>query len=117
MANSKHTGIEEWLKRKNIEIEDKLIVDAACGSVQVRQQQGMFSYMTNLNFPYFPLVNNFADHPAVKGLEQFVLQFASPIIYKGDSSIKFQPIVKSSKKAGTQQAPVYFQVQKQWTES
>ncbi|MFI5218935.1 MAG: GldG family protein [Bacteroidia bacterium] len=117
MANSKHTGLEDWLKNKNIEIEDKLIVDAACGSVQVRQQQGMFSYMTNLNFPYFPLVSNFADHPAVKGLEQIVLQFASPIVYKGDSSIKFQPIVKSSKKAGTQQAPVYFQIQKQWVES
>lgn len=117
MANSKHTGLEDWLKSKNIDIEDKMIVDASCGSVQVRQQQGAFSFLTNLNFPYFPLISNFGDHPASKGLEQVVLQFASPVVYKGDSSIKFLPIAKSSKKAGTQPAPVYFNVQKQWMDS
>lgn len=116
MANSKHTGLEDWLSTKKINIEDQLVIDAQCGSVQVRQQQGMFSFVSNLNFPYFPLVSNFADHPAVKGIEQVVLQFASPINFTGDSSVVFTPIVKSSKKAGTQQAPVFFQVQKQWTE-
>jgi len=117
MANTKHTGLEDWLAAKHIAIEDKLVLDAQCGSVQVRQQQGMFSFMSNLNFPYFPLVNTFADHPAVKGIEQVMFQFASPIVYTGDSSIAFTPLVKTSAKSGTQQAPVYFQIQKQWTEA
>ncbi len=117
MANAKHTGLEDWLASKKINIEDKLVIDAQCGSVQVRQQQGMFSFMTNLNFPYFPLVNNFADHPAVKGIEQIMFQFASPLNFTGDSAIQYTPLIKSSKKSGTQQAPVFFQVQKQWAEA
>ena len=116
-ANSKHTGLEDWLAGKKINIEDKLILDAQCGSVQVRQQQGMFSFMSNLNFPFFPLVNTFADHPAVKGIEQVMFQFASPIVYTGDSSVRFTPLVSSSGKAGTQQAPIYFQIQRQWTDA
>ncbi len=116
MANSRHTGLEDWLASKKLNMEDKLVVDAQCGSVQVRQQQGMFSFLNNLSFPYFPLVSNFADHPAVKGLEQIMFQFASPITYSGDTAVRYTPLVMSSAKSGTQQAPVYFQIQRQWTD-
>jgi ABC-type uncharacterized transport system involved in gliding motility auxiliary subunit len=117
MANSKHTGLEDWLAAHKVNIEDKLVVDANCGNVQVRQQQGMFSFLTNLPFHYFPLVSNFADHPAVKGLEQVMFQFASPIEYTGDSSMTYTPLILSSDKSGTQQIPLYFQIQRQWTEN
>lgn len=115
MANSKSTGLEEWLKQKNIVMEDQLVIDAQCGSVQVRQQQGFFSFVNNINFPYFPIVSKFGDHPAVKGLEQVILQFASPINYRGDSSVIFTPLLLSSEKSGTQPVPVFFNIQKQWT--
>lgn len=115
MANSKTTGLEEWLKQKNIIIEDQLVIDAQCGSVQVRQQQGFFSFINNISFPYFPIVNKFGEHPAVKGLEQVILQFASPINYRGDSTISYTPLLLSSEKSGTQPAPVFFNIQKQWT--
>lgn len=115
MANSKTTGLEQWLKQKNIIIEDQLVIDAQCGSVQVRQQQGFFSFINNISFPYFPIVNKFGEHPAVKGLEQVILQFASPINYRGDSTISYTPLLLSSEKSGTQPAPVFFNIQKQWT--
>lgn len=115
MANSKTTGLEEWLKQKNIIIEDQLVIDAQCGSVQVRQQQGFFSFINNISFPYFPIVNKFGEHPAVKGLEQVILQFASPINYRGDSTISYTPLLLSSEKSGTQPAPVFFNIQRQWT--
>jgi gliding-associated putative ABC transporter substrate-binding component GldG len=116
MANNKTTGLEEWLRKKNIIMEDQLIIDAQCGSVQVRQQQGFFSFITNISFPYFPMVNHFANHPAVKGLEQVILQFASPIVFQGDTSvIKYTPLMFTSERAGTQPVPVFFNVQKQWT--
>jgi gliding-associated putative ABC transporter substrate-binding component GldG len=115
MANSKTTGLEQWLKQKNIIIEDQLVIDAQCGSVQVRQQQGFFSFINNISFPYFPIVNKFGEHPAVKGLEQVILQFASPINYRGDSTISYTPLLLSSEKSGTQPAPVFFNIQRQWT--
>ena len=114
-GSPRHTGLEDWLAKKGITIEDQFVVDANCGAVSVRQQQGQFAFNTQMQFPYFPLINKFEEHPVTKGLEQVVLRFPSPLKYSGDSSIKFTPIIKSSTKSGTQPSPTYFNVQKQWT--
>jgi hypothetical protein len=45
------------------------------------------------------------------------MQFASEIKYTGDSTLKFTPLVLSSDKSGTQTAPLYFNIQKQWTDN
>ncbi|OFX49871.1 MAG: hypothetical protein A2046_16120 [Bacteroidetes bacterium GWA2_30_7] len=117
MGNVVNTGLEGWLKNKGITIENNFVVDANCASVQVRQQQGGFSFATNVNFPYLPIISDFAEHPATKGLEAVILQFASSITFNGDTSIKFVALAKSSKKSGTASAPLYFNIQKQWTEN
>jgi len=116
-GSARHTGLEDWLARKKIMIEDQFIVDANCGAVNVRQQQGQFSFNTQMNFPYFPLIHKFEEHPITKGMEQVVLRFPSPLKYTGDSSIKFMPIVKTSAKSGTLASPLMLQVQKQWMDS
>jgi len=113
-GSSRNTGLEDWLKKKNIEIEDQFVVDANCGSVNV-QQQGI-PFPIQIQFPYFPLINKFEEHPVTKGLEQVLLRFPSPLKYTGDSIVHFVPIVKSSVKSGMQQSPTFFNVQKQWTE-
>lgn len=113
-GSSRYTGLEDWLAKKGITIEDQFIVDATCGSVNVRQQQGAFMFNTQMQFPYFPLINKFEDHPVTKGLEQVILRFPSPLKFSGDSSMHFTPIVKSSAKSGTQPSPTYFNIQKQW---
>lgn len=110
-------GMEDWFAKKGITIADNFIVDANCGSVTVQQQQGPFRFNTQVSFPYLPVVGTFADHPITKGLEGVVFQFASPLIYTGDSSIKFTPIAMSSEKSGSIKAPQYFDIQKQWKES
>jgi gliding-associated putative ABC transporter substrate-binding component GldG len=114
-GNSRHTGLEDYLAQKKIQIEDQFVVDANCGSVNVVQQQGMFQFNSQVSFPYFPLINKFEEHPVTKGLEQVILRFPSPIKFTGDSSVKFTPIVRSSEKAGLQQSPTFFNIQKQWT--
>jgi gliding-associated putative ABC transporter substrate-binding component GldG len=116
-GTSRHTGLEDWLAKKGITIEDQFVVDANCGAVSVRQQQGAFMFNTQMQFPYFPLINKFEEHPVTKGLEQVVLRFPSPLKYSGDTTVKFTPIIKSSPKSGTQPSPTFFNVQKQWTNS
>lgn len=115
-GNSRYTGLEDWLEKRGIKIEDQFVIDATCGTVSVRQQQGTFMFNSQIQFPYFPLINKFEDHPVTKGLEQVVLRFPSPVKYTGDSSMQFTPIVKSSPKSGTQSSPASFNVQKQWTD-
>jgi gliding-associated putative ABC transporter substrate-binding component GldG len=117
MGKVVNVGIENWLKQKGIHISDDFIIDASCGTVQVQQQQGNFTMSTQISFPYLPVITKFSNNPAVKGLESVNLQFASPITFTGDSTKKFIPIAFSSEKSGTIKAPLYFDIQKRWSQN
>jgi gliding-associated putative ABC transporter substrate-binding component GldG len=107
-------GLEEWLRMKGITISDNFIIDASCGAVTLQQQQGNFTMSTQMQFPYLPVINKFADTPVTNGLESVSLQFASPITFTGDSSVRYTPIAFSSDRSGSLRTPLYFDIQKQW---
>ncbi len=111
------TGLESWLADKGITVEESFVVDASCGNVSVRQQQMGFMMTTAMPFPYIPAIVNFEDHPITKGLESVMLPFASPVSYNGDASIQFTPLARTSDKSGVQEPPVYFDINKNWTEN
>ena len=100
-GTSVSVGMEDWLRKKGITINDNFIIDASCGYVTAVQQQGNFTMSSQIQFPYLPVIHKFADNPITKGLESVSLQFASPITFSGDSSIKFTPIAFSSDKSGS----------------
>jgi ABC-type uncharacterized transport system involved in gliding motility auxiliary subunit len=114
-----NTGLETWLLSKGISVAPDFVVDVKCGAVTVQQQaqQGYFRISTQVSFPYIPLISNFADHPAVKGLEMVVMQFVSPLEYTGDSLHTFTPLAFTSEKANTLAAPLFFDIEKRWTEA
>ncbi|NTV84119.1 MAG: GldG family protein [Bacteroidales bacterium] len=111
-----YTGLEDWLAGKGLFIDNNFLVDATCGTVGVQQQAGFMSYTTNISFPYLPVIQKFADHPVTKGLEQVLLPFASTIQYNGDTTMTFTPFAFSSPKSGTVTPPVYFDINKKWTD-
>lgn len=115
-GSSVNTGLETWLRNKGLQIDDNFVVDVSCGSVTVQQQQGVFTFSSNVSFPYLPIINTFAKHPITEGLEAVIFQFASPVSYIGDSTKTFTPIVKTSEKSGSLSVPQYFNIEKQWTE-
>jgi len=115
-GKSIHTGLEDWLAKKGLFVDNNFLVDAKCGSVGVQQQAGFMNYTTNISFPYLPIIQKFADHPVTKGLEQVILPFASTIQYTGDTTKIFTPLAFSSSKSGTVNPPVYFDVSKKWTD-
>ena len=111
-----NTSVVPWLASMGIQIEPTFIVDAACAKVTVQQQRSQFfNFSSQINFPYLPLVSKFPDHPATKGLEAVIFQFASPVKYASGAGGTFIPMVTSSAKAGTQQAPLQFDVNRQWS--
>jgi len=118
MGSPVTTGLEDWLSKKGISVEDKFVMDAQCGSVTVQQRQGFFTFQTPVAFPYLPLISDFADHPVSKGLERIMLVFASPITFSfPDSSTKATVLAKTSQKSGTDQASTFFNVQKNYTDA
>lgn len=116
-GNPVNTGLETWLQEKGLEIANNFVVDATCGTVSVRQQQGFFTMLNQIQFPYIPIIQSFADHPITKGLEAAVFQFVSEMRFVGDSSVTFSPIAFSSDRSGTQSVPIFIDAQKNWIDS
>ena len=111
-------NVFQWLTSLGVNVEPSFVIDAACAKVTVQQQRtGFFNFASQISFPYIPLMNTFPDHPATKGLEAVLFQFASPIQFSAGAEGSFFPIVTTSEKAGVQQAPITFDVQRQWTQA
>lgn len=115
-GSSVSTGLEQWLAGKGIDVKPNFVIDAHCGSVGVQQQQGFFTFQTNVSFPYLPVIGSFADHPITAGLESVLLQFASTIQFTGDSATRFTPLAFTSNLSDTVTAPQYFDIEKEWKE-
>ena len=114
-GSEQHTGLSAWLKEKGLRIEANFVIDANCGTVGVQQQQGVFSFNTQIQFPYLPRIVKFSKHPVTSGLEGIMLPFASTINYTGDTTKTFTGLAFTSEKSGTQPTPLYFNVEKKWS--
>jgi ABC-type uncharacterized transport system involved in gliding motility auxiliary subunit len=118
LGTAPNIGMRQWLQGKGITINDSYLVDATCGSVSVRQQQGPFVMNTQISFPYFPIIGNFSDHPAVQGIESVFMPFVSSITYlPRDSAVNISPLAFTSDNSGVEQAPSYVDINKNWTKS
>jgi gliding-associated putative ABC transporter substrate-binding component GldG len=108
------TGLETWLSKLGVDIGNTYVVDVQCPVVTLQQQQGQYVSIKPVQFYYFPFINTFADHPVSSGLEQVILQFASPVTYSGDSAIQFTPLAMTSKQSGTKPDYSLYEVDKEW---
>ncbi len=111
------TGLEEWLGQKGIRVNPDFVIDQSCGSVMVNQQQGHLTFQSSMRFPYLPVITNFAETPATKGLTNVLLQFASSIDYTGSGDLVYTPLATSSVKSGRESAPLYFDITRNWQQS
>ncbi len=111
-------GIKSWLNEKGISVNDFYVTDANCGAVSVRQQQGPFMINSQIQFPYFPIITNFSEHPAVQGLESVFFPFISTVTHnQSDSAIMITPLAYTSENSGLVQPPAFVDINKDWTEN
>ena len=110
-----NTGLEKWLQEKGLRVNPDFVIDQSCGSVMVNQQQGGMSFQTSMQFPYLPVLTKFPQSPVTKGLTSVMLQFASSMDYSAtNNDVTFTPLATSSEKAGTETAPLYFNIGRNW---
>jgi gliding-associated putative ABC transporter substrate-binding component GldG len=111
-------GIMGWLADKGITLNSQYVIDANCGSVNAVEQRGMFRINRQIQFPYFPILSKFSEHPAVKGLEGIIMPFVSSISFlPKDSAVHIEPLIFSSENSGVVNAPVYIDINKQWSDN
>ncbi len=112
-----NTGLSAWLEQKGLKQEDAFVADANAGSVMLTQRTRFGTMTTPIRFPFLPIITNFADHPITKGLENISFGFCSPIIFTGDSTVRFAPLAYTSENTGVINTPVFFNINKKWTKA
>jgi len=118
LSKGNNIGIENWLRTKNIQMGSQFVIDANSGSVTVQQRTSFGMMNSRVRFPFFPSVNDFADHPTTKGLEGLMLPFVSALTYTGsDTTITYQPLMMTSEVSGLSPTPTRIDIQKKWTKS
>lgn len=111
-------GIRSWLMQKGVSLGSDFVIDAQCASVTVQQRSGFFTINSQIEFPYFPQLTNFSEHPITSGLEGVLMPFVSSVSsLSKDTSKVFTPLVYSSEISGVQSAPIIVDIQKKWKES
>ncbi|MFK8104487.1 MAG: GldG family protein [Saprospiraceae bacterium] len=123
VVSAQNTGsIETWLADKGLTIVNNVLADVNYGSqltIQMPVQHPIFGQVMQrkpIPFYYVTVIKEFADHPAVKGLEQLVLQFPSEIRYTGDPNHRYTSLAKTSVKSEAFPLPHNIDIQKEWTE-
>ncbi len=110
------TGLDAWLTKKGVKVDDDFIIDVNSGNVMVRQNQGMFVMNTPVKFPYLPIIAKFDKHPITTGIEQVMMPFVSPVtVTISDTSLHYINLAYTSDKAGLEKPPVNFDVMKNWS--
>ncbi|MEO9967127.1 MAG: Gldg family protein [Reichenbachiella sp.] len=115
LSKGNDIGLENWLAGKRIAMGSQFVVDDQCNPVWIQQNNGVFSYRSQVKFPYFPVVNSFPEHPTTNGLESIALPFVSALNFQPvDSTLIFTPLMTSSERSGLAPTPSGIDIQKQW---
>lgn len=112
------TGIEDLLEKKGLKIKYDFVVDNNCGTIAIRQQYGLMNFRSDVSFPYVPIATQFGKHPITQGLKSLLLPFTSSIEpQRSSGGYTFTALARTSSISGVQQAPLFFDLQKQWARS
>src|SRR6266536_522196 len=85
-----------------------------CRRVVKQEQLGTIVF----RFPYYPIIKNFADHPATKGIEAVFFPFLNSInITQKNSAVTITPLAYSSVKSGLVKPPFVIDFNKKWSDS
>ena len=108
------TGMGTWLSKFGINLKGEYTIDVQCRRVVKQEPFGSIV----LRFPFFPIIKNFADHPATKGLEAAFFPFLNSIsITQKNPSVKITPLAYSSEKSGLIKPPFVIDLNKKWVDT
>lgn len=113
LQNLPDSTMRNWLSILGIIISNECIIDAQCRRVVAPTPQG--SVVTR--FPFLPVIKNFANHPATKGIDAAFFPFLNSIrITPKNPLVKITPLAYSSKKSGLVKPPLMIDLAKKWAD-
>ncbi|MEP2023512.1 MAG: gliding motility-associated ABC transporter substrate-binding protein GldG [Reichenbachiella sp.] len=101
------TGLDDMLFKYGVRINRDYVQDIVCGEYPiVAGNMGEQAQIRMLPWPFFPMVNNFGNHPIVKNLDAISMKFVSTIDTVKADGIEKIPLLKTSQYSMVNQAPV-----------
>lgn len=101
------TNMEDLLFKYGVRINQNYVVDLNCGDFPVVAGNiGNQPQISMLPWPYFPIITNYGDHPAVKNLDAVMVRFGSTIDTVKAVGIKKTPLMLTSSYTKVIGAPV-----------
>ena len=101
------TGLDDMLFKYGVRINRDYVQDIVCGEYPiVAGNMGDQAQIRMLPWPFFPMVNNFGNHPIVKNLDAVSMKFVSTIDTVKAEGIEKIPLLKTSQYSMVNQAPV-----------
>lgn len=97
-ARENTTGIEKIFKANGINIKNTLILDRNSQPIQIATRQGPFIITNIVKYPFFVIATDLEKKdPSLRDINALTLPFVSPIEISTNSSISFEPLIKTSK--------------------
>lgn len=111
-------GLTEMLAAYGVKVENNLVLDADCATINIAQQRGPFRVAQPVRYPFMPLPQSLdPNHPLTRGLSQVVFPFMSALTVTADNSsgLKSEVLVKTSGKAWSVSRPFNLDPLQRWT--
>lgn len=103
------------IKNYGISIEQALVADASCASLNVQDNSSGFAFLVPIKYPFVPeLLNLSFQSPITKGLSEVILPFVSPIELGDKANSKTQVLAQSSKVSWLEKTPLNINPQRDW---
>jgi gliding-associated putative ABC transporter substrate-binding component GldG len=101
------TGLEDQLFRYGVRINPDLLQDAVAAKYPVVTGRiGNQPQIMQLDWPFFPLINGYADHPVTRNLDMSLTRFVSSIDTVKAPGIQKTPLLFTSRYSRKLTAPV-----------
>jgi ABC-2 type transport system permease protein len=107
----KNTGIEIFLYKYGIILNSDLVQDIQCSKYPiVLGKIGNRNNISNIKWPFFPIITHFEDHQITNGLDAIYAQFCSSISFfeQEDQKINFIPLFFTSQNTFVSKSPIFF---------
>jgi len=100
---SKNLNLDDMLFKYGVRMNQTVVEDINCAKTVI--QTGLNGEMQAVNFPYYPVVYQFGQHPIVKNMDAVVLRFAGTIDTVKAVGIKKTPLIQTSAQSKEVQVP------------
>jgi len=117
-AEDTNHGLLKLLTAYGAVIENSLILDTECATINISQQRSFMRIMQPVRYPYVPIAKALkADHPLTRGLAQVAFPFMSPVVLADDmpEGVTGEILVQASANSWTAETPFNLDPLQQWT--